>query len=534
MVEFDALKQEYEALLPLPASDPQLLSAYLKTSANWINTARHHLPLIAALADQPVTQQSPLTHIWMRHTALYLLLGLRNKVNHHTLQHGIAALLGYYRLDPAARGGKVILNIRQQLLRNDLSYWAEKTCPPSLTRSRFTDCFDTAWYCKAILVKRPSLSIVELISLVANKLPLPAYQHLSNVAHYPGILGEGSLVSHQQQRALIVGQLPDSVLLYYVAEGHFAQVNKLNVTPIQTEKRSVRQWLEISSQLQQQPEEGEIFTLPAHAWALPDSYPIGKPPASLQTLLRALNDPDVPTQKVVALVSKEPAFSDFLNSAASKDNRMQLPVDNVKQSILTYGLERVGNMLVQHALYQRLTQHQFPMSDWFSIFAQIAITVSSELASISGQMTPQNAGLATTIVISPLFTLAPLKCSTLLPHNTERLFDITSLISPHCSGLSEVRQLLQTLSSAWQQERSFSQLFAYIGKFPNDVPSAIRSKLCIIGLSLTWTRQWLFTHSPCEPTEEFLRQVKQAFPKLLEQEQALRDRCSHLQWCPIR
>lgn len=534
MVEFETLLNESRSLSPLPATNKKQLTAYVNISGDWITLAKQQLPLISALAGQPFDLQAPLKHLWIRHIALYLLVGLRNRVNHQTMQQGVAALLSFYRIEQSNLSSRALLKARQQLSLANMPYWADKVCPPSLTTSHFTDCFDTAWYCKAALTKRPSQTISELISLLGSRLSLSGYKHLAELLYYPGVSCEGSMVLNQQLPAMIVGQQQDSLLVFYLADERFEQVAKSKVRLLNTNKRSARQWLHTVKKLDQQPDEGELFVLPDHQWAIPNTYPIGKPPESLLLLLRALNDPSVAVQKIVSLVEGEPAFSDFLNSAASKDNRLQLPVENVKQSILTYGLDRVGNMLVQYALFQRLTQQHFPLAEWFSSFTQIAATCSSELATISGYITPQSAGLATTIIASPLFTLSELKCWTTLPGDGKMLFDIAHLAAPDDPDQTAIRQRLQLLSTAWQQDKAFSKLFAYCGKLPSEVPSAIRAQHCITGLSLIWTRQWLFAHQPCSTTQQFIDEVKKAFPGLIAQQDIVRHSVLHQLVCPLR
>ena len=213
---------------------------------------------------------------------------------------------------------------------------------------------------------------------------------------------------------------------------------------------------------------------------------------------------------------------------------MQLPVQNVKQSILTYGLERVGHMLVQYALFQRLTQHWFPLLDWYSRLAQTAILLSSELANESGRITPQYASLVTTVALSPLFTSAQEKGKTAVNHNDQRLFDVTTLLQNKAQqGNSATRQRLISLASAWEQDKGQSRLIACCGRLPQDVPGLLRLPHCISGLSLIWARQWLLGHKPCAQTNEFIQQTQQAFPQLIALQSQLQPKVSHLLNCPL-
>jgi|TARA_B100001109_G_scaffold255575_1_gene259312 hypothetical protein len=529
------LVRDSEALPPLPAREAAHLSRYLDVSARWLDFAQAHLPLLTVIASRPYNSTEPTKHLWLRHISVYLLLCLRNRVNHHTQQQGVAALLSYYQLKQQPLLNKQRLSSAiKQLSRFGQQYWAAHVLPARKRPPLYSDCFDIAWLWQRYLLRAPVSDFNDILAKLAMTLPVTGQQLLHALTDYPGLLHEGLIIASGQHIGPVMSQLKDQVLIYSNTEEHFCWLAKKQVRLMHKQSLSVEHWVSLLSKLDEQPEEGEVIRPGDHGWALPVSYPTSRPPLSLQTLLKALNDADIAVDKIVAMVEVEPAFSHFLTDAASKDNRMQLPVQNVKQSILTYGLERVGHMLVQYALFQRLTQHWFPLLDWYSRLAQTAILLSSELANGSGRITPQYASLVTTVALSPLFTSAQEKGKTAVNHNDQRLFDVTTLLQNNAQqGNSATRQRLISLASAWEQDKGQSRLIACCGRLPQEVPGLLRLPHCISGLSLIWARQWLLGHKPCAQTTEFIQQTQQAFPQLTALQSQLQPKVSHLLNCPL-
>lgn len=529
------LVRDTEALLPLPAQEAAQLSLYLDTSARWLDFAEANLPLITVLASRPFNLSDPAQNLWLRHLSVYLLLGLRNRVNHHTLQQGMAALLSYYQLKQQALLTKPRLSSTiKQLTRCGQFYWAAHILPTTHRTMLYRDCFDIAWLWQRYLQRSPTSSFNEILQKLAVLLPPTGQHQLHALIEYPGLLHEGMVVGTAQHIGPVLSQLPEQVLIYSNTEQRFCWLGKTQLRVMRQQSVGVEDWSKLLGRLTALPDEGEVIRPGDHRWALPVSYPTARPPVSLQTLLKALNDPDVAVTKIVSMVESEPAFSHFLTDAASKDNRMQLPVQNVKQSILTYGLERVGHMLVQYALFQRLTQHWFPLHDWYSRLAQIAILLSSELAHGSARITPQYASLVTTVAISPLFTSAQEKGKTAINRRSQRLFDMTTLLQGDVEqGKSSIRQRLLSLATAWEQDKGQSRLIACCGRMPEEVPGLLRLPHCITGLSLIWARQWLLDQSPCEQTRRFIKQTELAFPELTVMQRPLQTKVSHLLNCPL-
>lgn len=529
-----ALVSDSEALPTLPANESGQLSVYLEVSARWLDFSKNFLPLLTVLASRPYDATSPAAQLWLRHIAVYLLLGVRNRVNQHTLQQGVAALLAYHRLQQqSAATRQRITAVIKQLTRSGQYYWAAHILPSS-GKNSCQDCFTIAWFWYRFALRTPLATFNDILQKLTMTLPIASQPLLNALLEYPGIMHEGMSVKVAGQTGVMLSQLREQALVYLEAEKRFLWLPKQRFTIAPHQTKSVTVWTRLLAELDEQPEDGEVIRPGDHQWALPASYPTGRPPASLQAVLRALNDQDVPIQKVVDLVTAEPAFSQFLTDAASKDNRMQLSVQNVKQSILTYGLERVGHMLVQYALFQRLTQHWFPLLEWYTRLARIAISLSSELAGAAGQITPQYASLVTTVSVSPLFTTADEKCKTSLMTASQRLYDIDTLLSPNGQTSNPAtRQRLASLAGAWEQDKGQSRLIACCGKMPQDVPGQLRLPHCINGLSLIWAREWLLGQTPCNETRQFIQQTQQAFPTLPALKNELLPKVAHLLICPL-
>ncbi|MDC8830381.1 hypothetical protein [Alteromonas gilva] len=529
----NAIIRDSLALPALPATRTSQLSQYLQAAGQWINFAESQLPLLTVMACHVYTSDQPSQHRWARHISIYVLLGLRNRVNHHTLQHGIAGLLSFYQLQATGADKKHYSRVIRQLKQQGQHYWSQCIMPKHAKRCRFEDCFEIAWQWQRWIDHTPDMPLSAILHKLALSLPNAGLEQLTPLLTYPGLNPEGSQIKYQLQTGMVIHQRADTSMVYFPHEAQLEQVDKARLTQTLSQTGSVTKWLARVGQLLASPHQEQLTASSTQHWAIPASFPVSSPPASLRRLLQALNDPDVAIQKVVDLVAAEPMFAHFLTDAASKDNRMQLAVNDLKQSILTYGLERVGNMLVQYALYQRLTQHRFPLLLWFSKLTQIATLLSSELAATTRAVTPQSAGLITTVALSPLFTVNELKSAVHIAADSAKLFDVSTLVNTSDALSSATRQRLLALANAWQQDKAQGQLIACGGKLPDDVPGRLRLTHCITGISIIWARQWLLAQQPCPQTQLFMRQTDKAYPGLLAHKESLYQQVAHLLICPL-
>ncbi|MBT0585030.1 hypothetical protein KIU71_01275 [Alteromonas sp. SM 2104] len=178
-------------------------------------------------------------------------------------------------------------------------------------------------------------------------------------------------------------------------------------------------------------------------------YPIQTPPASLLSVVQAINHPNAEPQAIAKLVETNPLFVEILRGSAEQLNRLNLRVDNVLQSILTHGLDRIGAILTEQALWHRLTLSQFPLARSFQQLCELHRFTAASLAQLLKHPLPQNISLLATLQLSALFTYAPLRTrwQWRLPMNTPESAETLLATEPPVPFASHAVML----AKAWQQ-----------------------------------------------------------------------------------
>jgi len=223
----------------------------------------------------------------------------------------------------------------------------------------------------------------------------------------------------------------------------------------------------------------------------PTAFAIQRPPAALLSIIDELQKPDVDITNLCRKVEATPTFRQFLLSTASQDNRLRLPVSNIKQAILTYGLERVGDMLVQFALIERLTQHQYPLLGISKQFTVVVCAIAAQLASItSTKFSPQSAALVSTFLCAPLFTLPGLKVATRLPVNHQGYFQVQHTFK--VKSASPWHAIAGELADNWHQGATWRSLIRQAGKRHGEVPGSLQKEHAILQLAFGLAREHLF------------------------------------------
>ena len=223
---------------------------------------------------------------------------------------------------------------------------------------------------------------------------------------------------------------------------------------------------------------------------LPSTFAIQHPPKALITIIDELQKQDVIIDQLCEKIEKVPTFNHFLMHTASQDNRQQLPVKSIKQAVLTYGIERVGDMLIQFALLERLTQNQFPLIGMCKQITLLACSFASHLAQIANsKFTPQSAALTMTFICTPLFTLPGFKVSQSLPIDLTKTVSINDAFkvktdTPWLSIASE-------LAGSWHQSSTWRAVIHQCGKLSSDVPKSIQKEQAILVLSFTMAKACL-------------------------------------------
>lgn len=460
----------------------------LQVSGRWVSLVDDSPALISLLMLSSNEPHKTSTDLLFRQLATTLIIARHQQANHHTLQHIIAGVLSQPQLWSETKVTRQDLTAAYRTLQQlQFHLWASLLCPKPIIR-KYYESNAKQWFHIAI-------SLADTIEASRNKpffdvlqkwylaVPPALQSTLSELVCFPGYVPVGSKTEYKGKPVIVVNVTAQQITLLNAntTELYCAQANELSrlSKPISA--------VELNELLEQQTGafEGKTLTSP-----FVPSFPISRPPATLTAILVALKKPDIEIATLCTLVEKSPAFQHFLTASASQDNRQQLPVASLRQSIMTYGLERIGHMLVQYALNERLTQHAFVLHPLLNRFMTIVIGIASELATKINGFTPQQAALVASLLCSPLFTLPELKVLTRFTDDATRHYDISTLL-PQRHG-PKTQQLLLTLSNAWKQDKSEHQLILLNGKLPSQVPEHYKSAVAAMGLSLLWARKWLF------------------------------------------
>jgi hypothetical protein len=223
----------------------------------------------------------------------------------------------------------------------------------------------------------------------------------------------------------------------------------------------------------------------------PTAFGIQRPPSALLHIIDELQKKDIDIPILCEKIENVSTFNHFLISTASQDNRLQLPVKNIKQAVLTYGTERVGDMLVQFALMERLTQHEFPLVDTCKQFTLVASAFASRIASMAKtKFTAQSAALTMTFACSPLFTLPGLKVIANLPIRANPNFSINNTFKITTS--SPWLSIAGELAENWHQSATWRAVLHQCNKANNAVPTSLRKEHAVISLGFHLAKTYLF------------------------------------------
>lgn len=224
---------------------------------------------------------------------------------------------------------------------------------------------------------------------------------------------------------------------------------------------------------------------------LPSTFAIQNPPKGLINIIDELQKQDVEIEQLCEKIEKVPTFNHFLMHTASQDNRLQLPVKSIKQAVLTYGIERVGDMLIQFALLERLTQNQFPLMGICKQITLLACSLSSHFAQIvDSKFTPQSAALTMTFVCTPLFTLPGFKVSKSLPVDLSKAVSINNAFK--VKSETPWLAIASELAGSWHQSSTWRAVIHQCGKASTEVPKSIQKEQAILVLSFAIAKACLF------------------------------------------
>ena len=226
------------------------------------------------------------------------------------------------------------------------------------------------------------------------------------------------------------------------------------------------------------------------------THPIPKgltkaPPATLQPLLKALRTPSIEPQWIVQWCEQQPFYAQLLLASASNDNRQQRSVTNIKQAVLTYGIERVGDKLVCHTLQSQLIQPFFPIKHWCEGLLTLCVKVAELIRyqTSDRSMTPQSSELLVTLACSGLFVHPSMQTrmpeSTTLPH-------CIHVFNKHPSDASiKIWRMSVLIAERWSPNSLLVEVIRSYNTPLKEISGRYKPPYCLLHLSLLWSLEWL-------------------------------------------
>ena len=466
---------------------------------HWLKTAKRVITLVHANPAIPaslVQLQSELPFCTKQAllTALFCKL---TQFNDHYTQHILAAVIAAHWCHSEANKKQNITALLRFLKAKKLMVWLDilriqkvmfsEKCGPALADVRLCAAQRICLISATLLNSSENISPTALFSAIAKKTPTHHREYVTAIIDLfvkpmPGAKvyaknTPGVLIDIQQKHGFI-----------------FSLANK------DTEG----EWVPLSTIVFPKP----LFIPFAHFIALytdtakqrastggsqflPVSFDIQRPPQALLGIIDELQKRDVEIPALCTKIEKVETFNRFLMHTAGQDNRLQIPVKNIKQAVMTYGIERVGDMLMQFALLERLTQNDFPLLGMCKQFTLLSCSIASHVASLcNSKFSPQSAALTMTFVCAPLFTLPGLKVASTLPNNDaddlmiNQGFKVKSQ-TPWLSISSE-------LAGNWHQSATWRAVLHHCAKSNDSVPSSLKQEHAIMLISFAMAKACLF------------------------------------------
>lgn len=541
-----SVNEDLSAIRKLAASaesENKLPNACLKAAAGAVQLCRNDADSILAFLILPGQQEfssGPL----LRHILMLVVAGLDQQISDHTLQHLVAAtiLASVYGDTPSPSAQQALRRLTSLFRKRKFALWldtlvlrkalAQKKSLPLLKRASLNR------YQRLVLLSDTLAQLItqEPLSGVLRKLTLalPSLHHkeLHSLQRLLGEYTPGARVLSQGVPAVILAVRGNHAAVVNTAEktGESAEHEWVTLQSLGTSARSpllFDSWLGFYKQCQ--PDQDANTS----AGPFRREYPINRPPGSLLNIIDALQASDIDIDKLCELIEKEPVFTDFLRQSASSDNRLQLPVHNIKQAVLTYGTERVGDMLTQQALQSRLNQHHFPLGTTLRHFAVLVSSIAAQLSTFTDtRFTSQSASLVSTFLTAPLFMLPVMKTLSTLPLNPQSYHNLQQMV--RVKGTENWQTLVSDLAQGWHQSATWRALLYHTGKLPSDVPRSLQKEYSLLCVAVFWAASWLFdTNDALSPLPMKIEQAMTILslePGLIE---SIRSETASLLYCPL-
>lgn len=511
------------------------IKSSLTLSGQWIAFTSEYPDWLSAIAilkhDLPCLTASAV----FRDLALFTLLLNFDNENAHSKKHLIAAVILYDSNLATLPKAKVEAHKKTAYALKTLQLGLIRAAYVTLAQGKLNKHrwramqIHKLWFAKALshqIKQYPNQVFANVLHHLSSKLACHDLKLLDAFIHFPGLVPIGSNVSIAKIPVSIIAHTATSLVHVQTEETHHTGLyDKLKPDVVVKTQLSVEQWHNLLHKVE------HFDTDNTRNWQTKPPYPIHRLPTSLRAILSQLNNANVDLNRLAEEFENEPAFKEFMLKSASQANRLKLPVGNIKQGLMTYGLERVGNMLTQFALSERLTQNDFLLQKECRHLLHLGCYIASELAMEIKGVTPQTCALLMTFAMSPLFTIAEIKTQTRLKLSGTRLFSPDSLFDNKNQG--EIKATLYELAKAWQQPVPICKLMLQFGHQPHQVTPRLRTAYCVVGQALVWLREWYFNTAPCVETKQFCSQSESYLGNMSSFRRTIRLKISEQLYCPI-
>ena len=481
---------------PVNIPTQQIVNNCLQRAASVLSFFNSHVAISLAIFQNSQAKIDTPT----RHIITVALFGKLNGFNDHFLQHIVAAHLisSYIHQHPKEIANEQRLVILRFLNKNQLQLWRQiialknalfSSSAIRLIQSvKLTPLQHVSLVASVFSYCRNKHSALSLVRYITQNTPAIFRPYLYPIASLVTQPLPGAQVFFKAYPATIIDIQRDHVLLFSPGRSEEEQIQWVNKAKIYTPAPRYLAFDEYLLRYTQFEQQRKTKGSPPF---FPASYAIQHPPSSLLAIIDELKKTDVDVSALCKKVEITPTFSRFLLSTASQDNRLRLPVSSVKQAVLTYGLERVGDMLVQFALMERLTQHKYPLLNISKQFTLLACAIASQLASVTtSKFSPQSAALVTTFLCAPLFTLPGLKIAVVLPVNNKNYFQVHQTFK--IKSTAQWHTIAGELATNWHQGATWRALIHHSGKRHEQVPTSLKKEHAIIQLAFGLAREYLF------------------------------------------
>lgn len=445
-----------------------------------------------------------------------IITGLRNNDNEHFIQHYSAACICLFAAHQEIKQGQIDLYRRSMIFakRKRLGIWLDvfalrkiyvwPSMAPVLRKKALTGIqlrVVLALYFAEIDAKTSRTRPFSALLQQAYSLLKPQYrQYLDPLLDYPGMIAPRDIIKVDGKPMLVVDR--NEHMLALLAVGEASEISHIPARDIERTSHNLsgQKWYQKLAQVRQ---DGEEVLLANQL--LPHTYPVSNAPSIITKLMSLVTAEDTRVDDIVTLVETDPLLASYLKVAASKDNRLGLPVKRLKQGILTYGFERIADILMIQALTFRLNQKHFPLRELSHQFTQLASTIAHELAKLTNDVSPQKAALLTLFATSPLFIAPGLKAATELPMTVENHHAQGYLFS--IDNPSVLTDYAVTLAKGWHQDDSVIATLGSSHRMPNQISKKFQQHHALLGLSLYYAKSLMFNLKPCKRTTVFVEQA---------------------------